>query len=341
MRILIPSIQVPFIRGGSTLMTVGLKNALIKAGHEVEIVTIPFKFSPNSYVSDLIDIWKNQDFNNFNGYKIDMVIVLQFPAYYVKHDKKVLWLMHQHRIMYELYDENNATEDDKILRKKIHLNDSKELNKFEKTFSMCENITKRLLKYNNISSTPVYHPPAYEENFYCADSYNYIFCPSRLEELKRQDLLIEAMKYTKTNARVIIAGDGGQRENYEKLIISNNLQKKVKLIGFISQEEKETYYARSLGVFFAPFDEDYGYITLEAMLSSKPVITCIDSGGPLEFVVNEETGFIVEVDAKEIAKKIDWLYLNKKEAKKLGENALKHYKSKNITWDNVINKLLG
>jgi len=340
MRILIPSIQVPFISGGSTLMTVGLKDALVRDGHQVEIVTIPFKFSPHSYVSDLIDIWKKQDFNNFNGYKIDRVIVLQFPAFYVKHDNKILWLMHQHRSMYELFPKK-ATKDDEILREKVTLNDTQELRKCSKRFSMCENVSNRLQKYNSLSSIPVYHPPAYEESFYCEESYDYIFYPSRLEELKRQDLLIEAMKYTKTEVCVIIAGDGGQKQNYQNLIISNKLEKKVKLVGFISQKEKETYYARSLGVFFAPFDEDYGYITLEAMLSSKPVITCIDSGGPLEFVENEKTGFVVDPDPKEIAKKIDWLYLHKKEAKKLGENGLKSYKNKNISWDTVVKKLLG
>ena len=341
MRILIPSIQVPFISGGSTLMTQGLKNALIKAGHQVEIVTIPFKFSPNSYVSDLIDIWKEQDFNNFNGYKIDMVIALQFPAYYVKHDNKVLWLMHQHRAMYELFDEKNTNEDDLKLKEKINATDSSKLAKIAKRFSMCENVSKRLLKYNSLVSTPVYHPPAYEENFYCEQSYDYIFYPSRLEELKRQDLLIEAMRYTTTDVCAIIAGDGGQKKNYSKLIHRYNLEKKVKLVGFISQAEKQTYYARSLGVFFAPFDEDYGYITLEAMLSSKPVITCEDSGGPLEFVEDKKTGFILKNDPKAIAKKIDWLYLNKKEAKKLGQNALQSYKNKNITWDSVVKKLLG
>src|SRR4030067_2142491 len=97
MRIVIPSIQVPFIRGGANLMTEGLAKALREAGHEVEIVTFPFKFCPDAYVDDLIDIWMRQDFNNFNGYEIDKVIVLQFPTYFVKHQNKVLWLMHQHR----------------------------------------------------------------------------------------------------------------------------------------------------------------------------------------------------------------------------------------------------
>lgn len=342
MRILIPSIQVPFIYGGATLMTEGLKNALITAGHDVEIVSIPFKFSPESYVSDLIDIWEQQDFSSFNGYDIDMVIALQFPAYYVQHNNKVLWLMHQHRVVYDLYDEKASNTPEFIaLKDKIHQHDSIELSKITKRFSMCHNISKRLHHYNHISSTPVYHPPANAEKFYCEEPYGFIFYPSRLESLKRQDLLIEAMQYTHSNAMAIIAGEGGQRHLYQERINQLGLSHKVRLIGHISEEEKYTLYARSLAVFFAPYDEDYGYITLEAMLSAKPVITCTDSGGPLEFVVNHETGFIVEPHPKEIAAKIDWLYNNQHKAKQLGENGLEHYHAQNISWSNVVQQLLG
>ena len=77
------------------------------------------------------------------------------------------------------------------------------------------------------------------------------------------------------------------------------------------------------------------------MLSSKPVITCTDSGGTLEFVVDQETGSIVEPEPKQIAEKIDWLYENQQKAKKLGQNGLKAYRDKNISWDNVVAKLLG
>jgi glycosyltransferase involved in cell wall biosynthesis len=340
MRILIPSIQVPFIYGGSTLMTQGLKDALKRAGHEVEIVTTPFKFSPHSYIIDLINFWKNQDFNNFNGYHIDKIIVLQFPAFYTQHKDKILWLMHQHRAVYDLYDKNNATPKDEKLKKIIEQADTSELQKIDKRFSMSQNISSRLAKYNNIDAKPLYHPPYREERFYCEDSYNYIFYPSRLEKLKRQDLLIKAMQYTTTDTVAIIAGSGGQKDSYKRLIKLLNISHKVKLVGYISQKEKETYYARSLGVFFAPHDEDYGYITLEAMLSSKPVITCRDSGGSLEFVEDNQTGFIVEPDPKKIAKKIDWLYKNKEEAKKLGQNALQSYKNRDISWATVVKRLL-
>lgn len=341
MRIVIPSIQVPFINGGSRLMTEGLMNALKKAGHDVEIVSTPFKFYPESYIDNLIDFWNNQDFNNFNGYDIDKLITLQFPAYYVQHKDSILWLIHQHRAVYELYDEENSTEELQKLRKKIYKIDNERLSQYSKIFTISKTVSKRLKKFNNIDSIPLYHPPFGENLFYTEEPYNYIFYPSRLETLKRQDLLIYAMKFTKTPIKTIIAGNGGQRSRYEQLIQDLNITDKVKLIGFITEEEKHALYARSLAVFFGPFDEDYGYVTLEAMLSLKPIITCSDSGGSLEFIIDGENGFVLEPDPKLIAEKIDWFYYNKQKTKKMGKNGLEIYKNKNIYWHNVVDFLLG
>ncbi len=341
MKIIIPSVQVPFIRGGAELHIRGLRDALIKEGHEVEIVTLPFKFSPESYVEELIEIWKKQDFNHFNGHNIDRVIALQFPTYYVQHKHKTLWLMHQHRAVYELYAPAKASKETKHLRDIIHHNDSILLKKIDSRYSNSYNVAKRLKHYNHIDATPLYHPPANEERFYCELSEGFIFCPSRLESLKRQDLLIRAMQYTHSKAVAIIAGEGSRLNYYRKLIDELDLSHKVRIVGHISEEQKYVFYAKSLAVFFAPFDEDYGYITLEAMLSSKPVITCTDSGGPLEFVLEGETGFIVDPDPIQIAKEIDWLDSNQKKARIMGQNGRKHYLSKNITWKNVVETLLS
>ena len=51
-----------------------------------------------------------------------------------------------------------------------------------------------------------------------------------------------------------------------------------------SDDELIELYAGALGVIFPPYDEDYGYVTLEAFLAHKPVITTTDAGGPNEFV---------------------------------------------------------
>lgn len=341
MRILIPSIHVPFICGGAQLMTGGLQKALINHGHEVEVIRFPFKFSPETYLSELMNFCQKNNFEEFNGYYIDQVIALQFPAYYVQHPNKTLWLMHQHRAVYELYDMQNKTNELQSLRKKIIELDTKELADFNQHFSMCQNVSNRLLKYNGIASQPVYHPPVNADKFYNEPSENYIFCPSRLESLKRQDLLINALQYTKTNVQVIIAGDGGQLNVYQQLAENLNVSHKLRFVGYITEQEKILFYAHSLGVFFGPYDEDYGYITLEAMLSSKPVITCVDSGGPLEFVINSETGFITDPLPEQIAEKMDFLFNNKLTAKVLGEQGREHYETKEICWENVVDKLVG
>jgi glycosyltransferase involved in cell wall biosynthesis len=100
------------------------------------------------------------------------------------------------------------------------------------------------------------------------------------------------------------------------------------------------YYSNCLGVFFGPFDEDYGMITLEAMLSSKPVITCLDSGGPLEFILHGETGFVVDPNPHSIAKAIDNLLLSNTKSIEMGNNARIHYNSMNISWNGVVEELL-
>jgi glycosyltransferase involved in cell wall biosynthesis len=338
MRIIIAANQVPFIYGGAQLLANGLQQALRQAGHEVETVSAPFKFYPESYIHQMIAFWLEQDFEKFNDYTVDKVIALQFPAYYVQHPNKVVWLLHQHRSVYELYDEKSATAG---LRNRIHSLDSEKLAEVKKIFTIAKTVSARLQKFNRIDSIPLYHPPYRANAFYCASPLDYIFFPSRLESLKRQDLLIRAMQYLKTPVKAIIAGTGGQQSRYRQLIEELHLEDKVKLVGYMNEDEKHAYYARCFAVFFGPWEEDYGYVTLEAMLSSKPVITCSDSGGPLEFVTDGENGFIVPPEPNLIAAKIDWLYWHKNQASKFGKSGLEIYKSKNICWDNVVRALVG
>ena len=130
-------------------------------------------------------------------------IALQFPAYYVHHPDMVLWLMHQHRQHTRLYDDTDPSLEFAALKEKIHRQDSKYLASIPHRYSMCKNVSNRLEKYNKIHSSPVYHPPANQDRFHCKQSYDYIFFPSRLEKLKRQDLLIKAMAHVKSPIKAI------------------------------------------------------------------------------------------------------------------------------------------
>jgi len=111
--------------------------------------------------------------------------------------------------------------------------------------------------------------------------------------------------------------------------------------GEIGEEEKFTKYANCLAVVFPPVDEDYGYVTLEAMLSAKPVITCTDSGGTNEFVISGQTGYIVEPDPAALSQVFDELWSGRSTARQMGRAARDHYDSMDISWSSVLRRLLS
>jgi glycosyltransferase involved in cell wall biosynthesis len=338
--IIVTANTVPFIHGGADYHIEGLIEELQARGHRVESIRFPFQFNPNTALTNLMQFCESQNYTCPNGQLVDRVISLQFPAYGVHHPNHVIWLMHQHRGAYDLYPATPTAQQTE-LRDKIVDYDTRTIGAAAKVYANSQCVSQRLQKFNQINSEPLYHPPYAWQQFYNAESQDFIFFPSRLEQLKRQDLLIEAAKYVKSPVKIIIGGSGGQKADYQDKIDSWNLTHKVRLIGRFSEQEKFAYYAQCLAVFFAPIDEDYGYITLEAMLSSKPVITCTDSGGPLEFVEHQVTGYVLEPNPQEIARAIDELYANKEKAKSMGLAGYNKYHAANISWDNVIARLLG
>lgn len=341
MKIIVTANIVPFMPGGADYHINGLSDQLRLQGHTVELLRFPFRFSPESDIERMMVFCEGTDLRAPNGVAVDKVISLQFPAYGVQHDNLSVWVMHQHRAAYELFDENTASEGLKKLRPEIADFDLRTLSKAKHLFANSQCVANRLQTYNGLSAKPLYHPPHGAERFYCESAEPYIFYPSRLEGLKRQDLLIKAAAHLTTPVKILIGGDGGQLRRYQQLIQDLDVADKVRLIGRFSEAEKLALYAKSLGVFFGPFDEDYGYITLEAMLSSKPVITCSDSGGPLEFVEDGETGFVVEPKPEDIAQRIDFLYSNQAKAQAMGRAGRDAYTQKGIAWDNVIEQLLA
>lgn len=347
MRVAIAMVQVPFMRGGAEIHAEMLRDELIKRGHKAEIITIPFKWYPWQSLVNSINMGRMMDLTESNGEKIDLVIGMKFPAYFVKHDNKVLWLLHQHRQAYDLwgteFGDIHNMENGEEIRDFIRACDNKYLPEAKKIFTNAGNTSKRLKKYNNIDSTPLYHPPINYEKLHCDEYGDYVFYPSRITSIKRQRLVVEAAKYFKTDAKVVIAGGGVKTEiDYlNKIIKDNKLEDKVKLAGFISEEEKINYYANCLGVYFGAYDEDYGYITLEGMFSEKPVIVHPDAGGPLEFINDGENGYVIEADAKAIAQKIDYLYEHRDEAQKIGKAGRASLIEKHLDWDYVIDQLLS
>jgi glycosyltransferase involved in cell wall biosynthesis len=348
MRILIATVRVPFIHGGAEILAAGLQRALREAGHQAEIVAIPFKWYPPGRILDHMLACRLLDLTETAGVPVDRLIGLKFPAYLIPHPRKVIWLLHQHRQAYDLWQhalndldkESNGEE----VRAAIQRADRELIPLARHVFGISRNVVHRLRTYCAIDGQVLYHPPEDADLFYRSPAEDFLYFPSRINQLKRQELVLEALALTRSQVRVCFSGLADQEAHARKcraVTRDHGLTRRVEWLGMVSNEAKRDLYARSLGVLFPPLDEDYGYVTLEGMLSRKAVITCRDSGGPLEFVEHRQTGIVAEARPEALAVAMDELWENRQQAARWGEAGRDHYADLRIGWDQVVESLLA
>lgn len=343
-KIAICAAQIPFNYGGAEILVEELNRQLNKRGFQSEIIYIPFKWYPKSQLIENALVWKMLDLTESNGEKIDLVICTKYPTYAVKHPNKITWLFHQHRPIYDLLDTSYTDFDKSNIEDLKYINQIKKIDELtlkesKKIFTISKNVSERLKKFNDIDSEVVYPPTQLEGRYYTENYNDYILSAGRLDPLKRIELMIEAMKYVKSNVRFLIAGRGKHEKILKEVVKKNGLESRVEFLGFVKEEELLNLYANAGAIYFAPKDEDYGFITIEAFKSKKTVITTNDSGGVLEFVKDHKTGLISNPNAKEIALNVDKLFQDKRQLEILGQEAFE--KVVNINWDFVVDKLVN
>jgi glycosyltransferase involved in cell wall biosynthesis len=337
MRIAVCAPQVPFVRGGAELMAEDLVTALRARGHEAELVTVPFKWYPGTRVLDQAFLWRLVDLTESDGRAIDCVIATKFPAYCVRHPNKVAWVLHQFRQAYD-YDRTelgqfSESPEDRATRRAIERLDAVALGEARRVFATSRNVADRLARFNGIHAEVLPHPPQ-ALPYRSGDSEGYVLSVGRLDRAKRNDLLVEAAKRD-GSLRIVIAGEGPDRERLEQL--ASGLNGQVEFTGRVDDERLADLYARSLAVYYAPVDEDFGMVPYEAFLSGKPVVTTTDAGGPLEIVRNGETGVVVAPDAAELARA--FTSLDPATASRFG--AAGKALAERVTWDACVDALLG
>jgi len=206
-------------------------------------------------------------------------------------------------------------------------------------FANSNNTARRLQTFNGVAAEGLYHPPPLADRLRPGPYGDYALVVGRIEGVKRVDLAIAALAQVPAPLRLVIAGEGSQREFAERTAAELGVRDRVVFAGAVDGERLIDLYAGSLAVVYAPFDEDYGYVTLEAFLSAKPVITATDSGGTLEFVVNDQNGFVCEPEPVAIGAALASLAADRTRAARLGQAGLA--RARQITWDGVVERLLG
>lgn len=341
--VLVCEAQVPLVHGGAELLVRGLVGELGRRGYRTERVSVPFKWYPKEELLAQAAAWRMIDLSESNGTPIDLVIATKFPTYFVRHPNKVTWLLHQYRAIYDLcgtpYSEFTHEEADVRLRDTLIRLDNEVLSESKRLFSIARNTTDRLRLYNGLAAETLYHPPPLAGRLRPGPSGDYVLSVGRLETVKRVDLIVRALAHVDPPIHLVVVGEGPLRTWLEEIANAEGVASRVTWAGGVDQTQLIDLYAGALAVVFPPFDEDYGYVTLEAFLAHKPIVTTTDAGGPLEFVEDGVTGLVTSPDAESIGAAIARLAANRSLAASLGDAG--YERARLITWGGAVERLIA
>ena len=344
MKVLVVTSGALFVRGGHLVIAEETAAALRRAGHRANVLVTPqnrFGRQLAAYTATwLTDVGETAD-----GHPVDRVISFRFPSYAVRHPRHVCWLNHRMREYYDLWEHftrglgRKGKLKEGVRRRLFHKIDRYLLTRnVTRLVAQSRTIQARLQRFGAIPSELLYPPPP-ERPYRNAGYEDYVFAVSRLTPLKRLDLLVEAAALVKNPSLAFkIAGEGGEEARLRERIRQLGLEGRVELLGAVTDAQLLDHYARSRAVFFAPWNEDYGFVTLEAFRSAKAVITTTDSGGPAELVRDGANGFVCAPTPAVLAEKLDALGRDRTLAERLGQQAL--LDAAPHTWERAVEELL-
>ncbi|CAN7746923.1 glycosyltransferase family 4 protein [Caballeronia sp. LjRoot29] len=344
MKVLIVNNMAPFLWGGAEELALNLQKQLVIAGHGSEILRIPFQWEPATQIPSQMLMVRALELWN-----VDHVIALKFPAFYIRHPNKTMWLVHQYRQSYDLYDVGQTNlplgKQGEDIRTLIANADNEAFAESKRVFTISEVTRQRLKKYNGFDATVLVPPTNDPELFLDGQAGDYIFAGGRINQMKRQHLLLDAMTQTDPNVKLIIAGppdspaDGDSlRVRVERL----GLGDRVKLdLRFLPRETYANYLKKAAAVAYLPYDEDaLAYVTMEAATAGKALITASDSGGVLGLVKPRETGWVAEPSPESLADAMNAVFADTALTRRYGDGARELLNSLGITWAKTVETLL-
>ncbi len=290
----------PFVEGGHLVIARSLVAALREGGHEADLVVTP-QNRLGRQAAAYLATWLTDVGRTHDDRPIDQVISLRYPSYAVRHPRHVCWLLHPVR---EYYDRWEAFSRPLSWKGRLKENARRRLvwaadryllaHRVSKLFVISAIVQRRLETFGGIRSE-VLHPPAPQRAYRVDDYEPYLFAVSRFTPLKRMSLIVEALAQPEAaGIRAVLAGEGESFDEVSRLVRERGLDERVSLPGRLDEAALVDHLARCRAVVFPPFDEDYGFVTVEAFAAAKAVITCTDSGGPTELVQDGVSGLVSE-----------------------------------------------
>ena len=343
-RIIVATASPPFAEGGHLVMARELVRALEECGHEASLIVTPqnrFGRQASAYLA----AWCTDVGVAHEGRRVDQVISLRFPAYAVRHDNHVVWLNHRMREYYDLWEQFSANLSARnrlkegVRRAIIHRVDRRLLTRRAKRlFVISATVQARLRRWGGYDSEVLYPPPP--RRAYRTDTYgDYIFGVSRLTPLKRFDLVVRALaEPVAASVRCVIAGEGSELEALTRLCRQLDVADRVSFVGRIDEATLLEHLGKCRAVVFPTFNEDYGFVTVEAFSSRKAVLTCRDSGGPAELVKDGANGLVCDPTPEAVARGMRRLMDDRDLAIRFGDAGAQDVAR--LTWPAAVERLV-
>jgi len=360
--------------GGAGIFVLETAKRLVKKGVTVTIITqsgtpeilneypdIHFKFVggplPNtfSYWLQYLIIYKKVE-RILDEIKPEIIFPQVFPAnywgfLYKKHNPKIpcLWFCHEpSAFVHEMRFINGLPFPmrffAKISNPIMKILDKKFVSYADYILVNSNFTATRCKKIYRSSKTETIYPGVSIEEFpdNPVKKENYILCVSRLSKFKNIALVIKSISFLKKKGngiKLIIIGDGEEKENLilqsEKLGLTENIF----FSGKMDRDILISYYSRALCVVFPSIEEPFGIVPIEAQASGTPVIA-MKSGGPMETIVDGKSGFLIQPDSlDELVEKISFFIQNPMIAESMGVTARKTILKK-FTWDKTTEQLM-
>ena len=276
---------------------------------------------------------------SFYGLKIkedyDVINAHIAPSHWVRNrNERVLWYCHTPlRDLYDLYRYRLSLK--KSYQKPVNILgtsaartlDQAMVKKIEGILANSENTKSRVMKYYRRDAKVIYGGIDYEKYGNDGDG-KYFLYPSRISPNKRQEYAINAFEIFKRKTKgykLILAGAVSKDRAYQDYYLRiKELAKRagdIKIVANASDEALKKLYSRSTAVLYTPINEDYGLVPLEAMASSKSVIS-VNEGGPKETILDGKTGFLVNSE-NDMSTAMRLLADNPSVAERIGKDARK------------------
>jgi glycosyltransferase involved in cell wall biosynthesis/GT2 family glycosyltransferase len=319
-------------RGGAERLNQALIKAVEAAGCRCREISLPAPEPDAAAILENYDAFAGLDLSGF-----DAVISTKAPTYAVRHPNHILYLVHTVRAFDDMFHQvfPRPAPADYSFRHQIQARDFQALSGVRKRFAIGHEVAARLYRWRGMTAD-VLHPPLALDGFYQAGAGDYFFLPGRLHEWKRVDLAIRAVLDSDLPMKLVVAGTGEQEKALVRLARGD---RRIEFPGHVTDARLRDLYAGALAVPFLPVREDYGYVTLEAFASGKPVITCTDSGEPARFVRPYGTGLICRPDADDVRRAMEWMYTHPDRAADMGKAGRAAVEA--MSWDTTAGKLLA